>query len=131
MFSTDWGVNFSVTLMEFAWSRTTGAGGGSVSRSQSVSPPDVTWFRVAVADDLTSLRFYVDEALVHTFTSPFLEATPLMAAGDGSTAGIALFGSLSGFLGSTPNWSQWKGFVDYIKVYRGTAKHTGATMVAG
>jgi hypothetical protein len=129
VFSIDFGFDINTLNYNFSWQPRTGGNPQYFNTHSAI--PDDTWIRVAVADDGTLCRIYINENLITSHQSALLNAAPIPAAGSGSTAGLVLFGSVGGFAGSTPRMNSFNGYVDYIKIYKGIAKHTGSTMTAG
>jgi hypothetical protein len=79
--------------------------------------PSSTRFHWAIVDDGTEVRFYCNGAIVDTFASAYVSATPPYA----TAAKLIVFGNLSGFLGSNPNWGGagqgFSGQTDELAIY--------------
>lgn len=117
-FATDYIISINTSSVSISWS-------GLISAvTINYAFPLDTEFSVAITDDGTLMRLYVNGALVGSATSTALQ-TPIPPS---SLGWIAVMGSLQGFLGSTPNWgSGFTGIIDELMFVIGTAKYTGAT----
>lgn len=128
-FRLDWAVSIDGNngQISFSWSNLANANSPLSVSSDTGLIGTGAWHAVAITDDGALMRFYIDGLLVRSVTSPNLHSTyPL----DSSGGQVALFGALSGFRGSDPNWGggTFNGMMlDEFRLTIGRARYTGAS----
>lgn len=122
-FNTDFAVYLGFNALRVEWS------GGGVGKQEdfafSVASGEV--FAWALTDDLMSLRFYLNGALVSTKASLSLRDP----APYNSNASISVLNALRGFAGPSPDWggSGYDGYIDELRFFIGHALYTGDSYV--
>lgn len=121
-FSVDYVITVQSTGMGVTWKNLL------YPLSASYSTTAGEWFTWAMCDDGTTLRFFINGALVGTTVSCQL-ASP--APVTSSAAQVSLLNGLQGFNGDNPNWSnvRYSGQLDELRMHVGTALYTESSYV--